>query len=317
MHKVSWLYNFIFRTGRFSKCRIVDAKIAHRVSNSTLRIYPYLLNLSGKSFTIPNSCGHLRKFTQKIRSSTFCRDRARIFFRWNVDRTGDKANSSFSPATAASLVAWYLFTHVQAHVGIGDYVSRLRARPELESAGLHDKTWLAEGRLSRERKAARGFYRTSRGTADARSSASVTQAAWNCMEELEIIHRCHQANWCAPAVIAGMVAWRWSAPTWIRTNQLESPTLYKQSARDTSPIRRQVSRSRRIARVRCQHWTSTRSSCTNPSQSGLRRGEGMTEIFFSPPILKLLLSFLWESLCCINIKSRSVKKDYYTSISSK
>lgn len=39
------------------------------------------------------------------------------------------------------------------HMGIGDYVSRIRARPELESTGLHDKTRSAKGCLSRERKA--------------------------------------------------------------------------------------------------------------------------------------------------------------------
>lgn len=38
-------------------------------------------------------------------------------------------------------------------MGIGDYVSRIRARPELESTGLHDKTRPAKGCLSRERKA--------------------------------------------------------------------------------------------------------------------------------------------------------------------
>lgn len=89
-------------------------------------------------------------------------------------------------------VTWRLFTCVRAHVGIGDYISRLRARPELESAGLYDKTRSAraKGRVfrSRERKAPVVLS----------YEPSVTQAAWNSMEELEIIHRCHQANWHSP-----------------------------------------------------------------------------------------------------------------------
>lgn len=46
-----------------------------------------------------------------------------------------------------------LFTCVQAHMGIGDYVSHIRAQSELESTGLYDKTRPAKGCLSRERKA--------------------------------------------------------------------------------------------------------------------------------------------------------------------
>lgn len=58
-------------------------------------------------------------------------------------------------------------------MGIGDYVSRIRAQAELESTGLYDKTRPAKGCLSRERKAPVILsYEL------AYSLASVTQAAF-------------------------------------------------------------------------------------------------------------------------------------------
>ena len=80
--------------------------------------------------------------------------------------------STFLSTRNVSDVTWRLFTCVRAHVGIGDYVSRLRARPELESAGLHDKTRpaRAKGRVFR--------FQRAKGTGRVLSyEPSVTQAA--------------------------------------------------------------------------------------------------------------------------------------------
>jgi len=131
-------------------------------------------------------------------------------------------------------VTWRLFTCVWAHVSIGDYVSRLRAQPELESAGLHDKTRpvRAKGRVfrSRERKAPVVLS----------YEPSVTQAAWNSVEELEIIHRCHQANWRSPDRHRrdNRVASR-SASTWIRADA-KSIARCRFRARRWSGVQRRV-----------------------------------------------------------------------------
>lgn len=120
-----------------------------------------------------------------------------------------------------------------------DYVSRLRARPELESAGLHDKTCGSRERASfqsaKGRRLVLSYEPAQRGIAP----ASVTQAAWNCMEELEIIHRCHQANWRVGSRSSSSderAADR-STPTWIRRGQESAVIAGEIGSRDASRSR--------------------------------------------------------------------------------